>query len=201
MSVNTKYGEQSRDSSFGINRNDSKRCPNYVIRACGFTLMEVLVTLSIITVLVSLSAPAISSMIQSHALKSAAEDVFYSLHFARSIAVASNKRIGVTIYSGDKWCVGLSESVSCNCFEPGTCSVAGLEYRVQNDNNSTVSMPSVNFGAETHTYFEPVKGLSAGHAGHIIFSNVAGALKLIVSNVGRLRICCLKGQIGNYPPC
>lgn len=66
----------------------------------GFTLIEAMVAMSVLVILISLAAPSFSNLIASQRVKNASFDVFSSLVFARSEAVARNDTVTVTPAGG-----------------------------------------------------------------------------------------------------
>ena len=78
-------------------------------RASGFTLVEMIVTLTVIGVLLAISAPGLRQLTLNQGVKTAAFDVFSALIYARSEAI---KRPGETVTlrpvstSGGEWVNG-----------------------------------------------------------------------------------------------
>jgi type IV fimbrial biogenesis protein FimT len=68
--------------------------------AVGFTLLELLVTLAIAGILLTLGVPSFASFIQGQRLKSAASELSYALLFARSEAIKRNADVTVSPNSG-----------------------------------------------------------------------------------------------------
>ena len=63
---------------------------------CGFTLLEMLVTLTVLGVLMTLAAPSFSSFVLSNRLKTIAFELVVSLNYARSEAIKRNVDATVT---------------------------------------------------------------------------------------------------------
>src|SRR5690348_9314619 len=61
----------------------------------GFTLVEMLVTLSVLGVLLTLAAPSFRQLILNQGIKSASYDLFSALQYARSEAVKRNGSISL----------------------------------------------------------------------------------------------------------
>jgi type IV fimbrial biogenesis protein FimT len=72
--------------------------------ARGFTLLELLITLTIITLLMTIGVPSFSAQIQNTRLKTAALNLRDALEFTRSKAVFSNAR--TTIKNKGEWVDG-----------------------------------------------------------------------------------------------
>lgn len=71
----------------------------------GFTLIELIVTLSITAVLLGIGIPSFVSFIRGQAVKTASFDITSMLVFARSEAIKRNTTVLVTPESGD-WAKG-----------------------------------------------------------------------------------------------
>ncbi len=65
--------------------------------AAGFTLLELLVVLTIATLLVALVPPAISAVVPSVALRSATHDFAQTLRRARGMAIHGNRIVDVVL--------------------------------------------------------------------------------------------------------
>jgi type IV fimbrial biogenesis protein FimT len=73
----------------------------------GFTLIELMVVISILAVLASLAAPSMSKLIATQRLRSAAGDMHLALVKARSEAVKRNKDVTISPEGGN-WAAGWS---------------------------------------------------------------------------------------------
>ena len=61
----------------------------------GFTLVEMLITLSVIGVLLAIAAPSLRQMMLNHGIRTASFDLFSSLEYARSEAIKRNALVSV----------------------------------------------------------------------------------------------------------
>lgn len=71
----------------------------------GFTLIELMVTITIIAILASLAAPSFSAFIRGGQVRSAAESVQNALQLARATAVQRNERTTFALGAGSAWSV------------------------------------------------------------------------------------------------
>ena len=71
----------------------------------GFTVVELVIAMSILAIIVSLAAPSLSSVIVVQQVKAAAQDVYASLSVARSEALTRNTNVTVAPVAGD-WAKG-----------------------------------------------------------------------------------------------
>lgn len=75
----------------------------------GFSLIELMATLAVFAVVITLAAPSMSELLRNQRVKTASFDLFSSLMYARSEAIKRNANISVTPNGGD-WGTGWSIS-------------------------------------------------------------------------------------------
>jgi Tfp pilus assembly protein FimT len=167
----------------------------------GLTLLELLITISILILLVSLGLPAINSIQKNIQLKAAVRSTYFAFQQARVAAISKNIDVTITIISGEKWCAALSDSGVCDCGIAFECTLDEVEYKVDSADYRFVSIDKVTFGANNVAIFDANRGLAIGHAGSITFTDGEKKLKLILSNMGRVRICAVGSSIGGYEAC
>ncbi|MEP0177324.1 MAG: prepilin-type N-terminal cleavage/methylation domain-containing protein [Paraglaciecola sp.] len=167
----------------------------------GLTLLELLVTISILALLVTLGVPSINSAQKTLQLKGAAETSYFAFQKARSFAIAKGVDISISFREGDDWCVALSTAGECDCLITKQCLVDDIDYSVNASDYGFISMQQLKFGTLQLTTFDAARGLSMGHAGSLVFSDGLNELKLILSNMGRVRICSVNNAWEGYAKC
>lgn len=73
--------------------------------ARGFTLVEIMVVLAVLAIVLGVAGPALSSMVATQQVTSAAYDLHATLNIARSEALTRNAPVTVTPVSGN-WAQG-----------------------------------------------------------------------------------------------
>jgi prepilin peptidase dependent protein A/type IV fimbrial biogenesis protein FimT len=167
----------------------------------GLTLLELLITISILVLLVTLGAPAITSIQKNMQLRGAAQSSYFAFQQARASAITKSVDVTIAFQAGENWCAALSDTGVCNCAIASECTLDGVEYRVDARDFRFVNLDNVTFGADSIAVFDGNRGLSIGHAGSLIFSDGNRQLKLILSNMGRVRICAIDSSLGGFDPC
>ena len=74
-------------------------------RTRGFTIIEMLIAVGVLSLLLALVAPSLTTLMSTQQLKTAAQDVYASLSVARSEALTRNTSVTVEPLDGD-WARG-----------------------------------------------------------------------------------------------
>ena len=76
------------------------------MRQSGFTVIEIMVVIMIVGVLAAIAFPAMTDLIRTQKVRSAAYDLFADLTFARGEAIARGRNVTMTSTSGTNWLDG-----------------------------------------------------------------------------------------------
>ena len=105
------------------------------MRARGFTLMELLITVTIVAILASFAMPSMIDLIQGAAVRTAASDLYASLLQARSEAVKA--RASATVAPiGTGWASGWTVKVGTATSAQTAALKSGVAVRVGVSNGS-----------------------------------------------------------------
>lgn len=132
----------------------------------GFTIVELMVSLTLLAIVTALALPSYTDMIEKRRLSHDTESLLSFIQLAQSEAIKRNEDITVSYLrtSDREWCLGaISGSAACDCMETNAgsadyCQVQALPWRMhsQSVGNTSVLKSALGDGAFT---FEPVRGL------------------------------------------
>jgi len=167
----------------------------------GFSLVEVLVVVSIIAIGLTFSAPSWNETRSKRELVSAAENLSAFLSAGRSLAIKHNIDVAVSLERQDPatWCVGLVDADSaCDCTVEDAdrsdyCVVGGVTQILRSNHLSRVELMSS--AADVSFVFDRIRGtLVSTDLEHPHFFNLRSAngkfgLQVGVSATGNTIIC------------
>jgi len=178
----------------------------------GFTIMELMIAVSIIGIIAMIAVPNMRAYMDKHRVISAAEAIYQQLIYARSEAISRSQNVVVRGAVGadtSNWAVGVSTNTSCNptLTDASTASACVLDVGGTNvlKRIASTEYPGVTLndapGLFTVT-FDPTRGtIAVGENGtaYVRYGNYE--LRVIVSVIGRARICAGGSGVRGYSPC
>jgi prepilin-type N-terminal cleavage/methylation domain-containing protein len=168
----------------------------------GFTVVELIVVLAVISILAWLAVPAYGRQVELSRLKAAAELLFAAKRQAKSDAIMQDKTLTVVLAAlpGGSWCIGTTEKTDCDCSTGNLCHVKGVSRVLQGDDFPTIRL---SYASAARRYiFKPTHGAMA--AGSAVFSSPSGyEIRVVTSRLGRIRLCSPAGSgyVAGYPKC
>ncbi len=174
----------------------------------GVTIFELMITLIVAAILLSIAVPSFSNLFDKNRVKGAAEELTAQIQFARSEAISRGMNVSVALRNdGGNWCIGVDEeedgdsTPGCDCGTDDDCQVNGLERVTEGSEFGGVAVSS---GDDTVT-FEGTRGLPTGGVStDFEFSSDQGkGLNVSVNQIGRARLCSPAGStnLWEYPEC
>lgn len=180
----------------------------------GFTLLELIVTMAIVGIIVTIGIPSFNNTIDKNRLKGAAETLASQFQNARLEAIKRNATVLVDFNwtSATNWCYGLQEAVNCDCTiaDDTNANFCDLGRFLSTDFGDVEMVASPVFsGPVDFTTFEPRRGMATetdgtARDGTVNFESGLGSLVNVDMSVqGRARLCSPAGagHIGDYPQC
>jgi len=190
-------------------------------RSIGFTIIELLVVISIMAILATLAIPSYLDFFEKGRLRGATEAVYEQLQYARAQALKRSVPIIVDFWSSDPttWAMGITDkSGGCDASNTTTCTidfdfdndpttVDPVLLRLASTDFTNISMTTAPvFGTSgpgacpttetTEACFEPIRGLSlkTSTSTHIQLTNGDYKLQVRVDEVGGVTICRPVGE-------
>lgn len=163
----------------------------------GVTLIELIVTLSVLAILITLAAPSFSGMAERSALRGASDNALGVIAAAREEAIKRDQLVRVDfIKVGTGFCVGAitvptAATAGCNCTVAAQCTVAAYPESVRDLHRVTVTGDPV-FGSNTGFVIDPKTGTLENFAdsGSIELGTAGGYTTSVrINAMGRASIC------------
>lgn len=202
--------------------------PGMSVQALGFSLIELLVGMTLVAIFMSLAAPSFSTWIQNSRIRSTAEAISAGLQTAKSEAVARNTlvRFQLTSSTGDdcvisnsgtSWVVDMVDADASEDSVEGKCNAAPSDTAapriVQVRPGAEVSGGSVVAASTASLVFNSLGKLSPVPTADttIDISNPSGAcaadggdltcLRIVVTPGGQVRMCNPRFPSGDPQAC
>lgn len=142
--------------------------------------------------------------VKSSRIQGAVQDTYALLQYARSDALRTGEdRFVVWDENGGNWCAAVAAANDCDCLTED-CSIDGVLRQINSTDYQNVNFSSTFTG--DYTRFDGLRGLAEGHAGTVSYQIMDGAAvdyesRVVVSVLGRIRLCSATGSSGGYSPC
>lgn len=160
-------------------------------RQLGFTLVELMVTLSIVAILAGLAVPSFKTWMMNLKIRSSAESILNGLQIARAEAVRRNAPVQFVLGAGSEWTVSCV-TVTADC--PADIQSSGSDGGVS-DFVTVTATPSASttaafnsFGAviATGTTFTQ---LDIDLLSSVLPASLSDDLRIVVGAGGNTRLC------------
>ena len=168
----------------------------------GFTLYELMTTLSVIAILMSLSAPSYSEFINKRKVAAGADLIATFFGNVRMEAVKRNEFASVSYKKSDNgtsWCLGavIGKEVACDCMaEIPACLIDSVPVILSNQTFSQFNDLVATFDTGTISY-DPVRGILTNPEGSVAMtikhSDERFRVDVSVNAAGSVRKCTPSG--------
>ncbi len=162
----------------------------------GFTLMELIITILVMTILLGIGVPSYLQFKEDNTLQGAAQALYADIQFARSEAIKRNTDdITVSLFqTGDNWCYQVSDNPDCGSCGDTDCDIHddGIMRGVSWSSYPRVSMTS-NTSSVTIQSQRTIMNTN-----RIIFSygETGKEIEVRTTSLGRVFMCTPIGKAG-----
>ena len=167
----------------------------------GFTLIELIITLAVISVVLIAAAPSFADFLDKNRVRGAADGVISLISNARAEAVKTDLDVNIAFTgSGSSWCVGANSATAptggnpagaaaaCNCTDAAQCRVSGLRSAIE-----TGAYPDVAIGVlpAALNFDSKLGAISPLGARNVTLTSPKGKydLRVEVNALGQARLC------------
>jgi type IV fimbrial biogenesis protein FimT len=156
----------------------------------GFSMIEVMVAITIVAILLGVAMPSFQSMLLGIQVKTAAEALNNGLQLAKGEAVRRNANVTFTLGTGTAWTVGCATPIlDTNADGVDECP-AVIQRRANEINSGNVTLAVAPAGATSVTFSglgralttNPITSLNVGATG------TNRTLRILISG-GSIRMC------------
>ncbi|MCW8107371.1 hypothetical protein OPS25_02500 [Alteromonas ponticola] len=154
----------------------------------GYTLVQLMVGISIISILLTAGIPSFAEFQRRQELRQILLQTKQLISEARHIAIVHRKNITVVVDTGDRWCIGATTDLTCDCQQITGCQINDIAFTLTAKNNDVVLSESRN-RVGTKIVFTASYGTAYGFATTLRLNSVMGVGKVIINNLGRVRMC------------
>lgn len=169
----------------------------------GFTLVELMVTLVVLMILISMGVGSYGRLFAKQKLVHRTERIYHFLRLATSESIKHNKKIYVHFCQLDStgvWKMAMAEQSNCDCFADNSCLINGLQVEQDLADGKTlfISPSDIKFVGNKAS-FSPMR--FSVNSGSITLTDISGNKLKVIQSTMRLRICAPGKAHSGYKKC
>lgn len=175
----------------------------------GFTLIELVTTMTLLLLIVLGSAPSFAAIVERGRLRAVVEQLRADIVLSHAEALRRHRTVVLSFHrseDGRDWCYGLSLSDRCDCripSGPGACELdEGVSARITSADSPGIRSAALPFALNGGRLIVPGPRptLTAGSAR---FASNHGEAEVRVASSGRVRLCSPPGdqRLVSLDPC
>ncbi|MDO6526446.1 GspH/FimT family pseudopilin [Motilimonas sp. 1_MG-2023] len=178
----------------------------------GFTLMELLIAIAVLSILLSIGVGSYSSLFKRNELRGASESLYSLLTYAKSESIKSNSKIAVSFTDGDngEWCAGMTSvtatKTSCDCSltDSSLGTACAITSGVPANNRLVVidgdEFKKISLSGGSTIIFDNVRGFPDSTSSMALRTDTNDKVQVKVNVMGNVSTCTLAGS-SDYSAC
>lgn len=138
----------------------------------GLTLIELLVSIAVLGVLLTIAAPSFFGFVDRTRFTSGVDEIAAALHLVRSEGLRNNQLAVVHAKGGTSWCLGsrlTTTNETCDCSTTAVGSACGLKRLTSSDsggiNQLTLRDQTGTTANDLYYFFDASRGVAATPSG------------------------------------
>lgn len=168
----------------------------------GFNLLELMITVAILAIVISIGVPSFSRAIEKRNTVGAAEALYSQIQLARSESIARSQPVFMNIVGGADWAVGFGSDQNCDpsdnnpaCTLPDLDNNDPITHLLTSDDIGNVSVATT----ANQLAFMPQRGMVTGATISITSQGRVGyVITLNVGMLGQVSLCSPDADPGRY---
>jgi type IV fimbrial biogenesis protein FimT len=149
-------------------------------RARGFTLLELLLAVTLVGVLASMALPSFGSAVSRQRLKSVSQTLAVDMAEARHEAVRSGRPLKLVVREGRDWCWAITDRPATDCHQ--TIEGAFRQMRAADH-------PGLTLTQAVGATFAATDGVSPLPGGAVLETAIGDQVRVRLSPLGRTSLC------------
>lgn len=168
----------------------------------GFTLLELMATIAVLAIVLSLAAPSMRTAIEKRRTTAAAEEVYSQLQLARSEAIARSQPVFMNLAGGATWAIGVSNDATCDpsdnvpaCVLPDVTNNNPITHRFTSNDH-----PGMNIATTSNQItFRSQRGVATAATIDITSTGDIGyVMRVVVGPLGQVSMCSSNADVSKY---
>jgi type IV fimbrial biogenesis protein FimT len=156
------------------------------LRARGFTLLEALLAIAVLTITASLALPSFAGALARYRLRGAAQALAAEMALAHRAAAGRDRPAFLVARTGEQWCVGVAATPDSDCDGSSASHVVRAE-----------AFPGVRLVASSGQLGDgALNRANSQRATALLASSQGDTLRVVMTPLGRASICSATVSVG-----
>lgn len=171
-------------------------------KANGFSLIEFVVVMVILTVITLMLLPSLTTYFSQNRLKSVAENLYDDILLGRTSAIEQSTNVTLAVKTGANWCYGMTTNTNCDCATANSCNLG----QTTNTSFPKTSLSATNLTVSgtnsivTFDYVRAAPSFATATNGIVAISSTLNNNQQITITINQLGTAtmCSAGTVGGY---